>query len=71
MLETRNPVEVLRVIRTAERLLSEEAEKLRRRAVNQADYGDWGPTQRYRELQDAAADLGQLATEITVEVERA
>ncbi len=67
MLETRNPVEVLTTLRTAERLLSEEADKLRRRAVNQADYGGWGPTQRYHELQDAAADLGQLAAEIATE----
>ena len=71
MLETSNPVEVLQVIRTAERLLSEGADKLRRRAVNQADYGDWGPTQRYRDLQDAAADLGQLAAGIAAEAERA
>ena len=70
MLETRDPVEVLNVLRTAQRLLDEEAEQLRRHAVSQADYGNWGPTQRYRQLQDAAADLGQLVAEIAAEAER-
>jgi hypothetical protein len=70
MLEHRNPVEVLTTLRTAERLLAEQAEQLRRRAVSQADYGNWGPTDRYRALKDTAADLGALAAEIATEAER-
>ena len=70
MLETRNPVEVLTTLRTAERLLNEEAEWLSRHAVSQADRDDWRPTEHYRALQDAAADLGALAAEIATEAER-
>jgi hypothetical protein len=70
MLETSSPVEVLNILRTAEKLLSEEAEQLRRHAVSQADYGNWGPTGRYRQLRDTAADLGALAAEIATQAER-
>jgi hypothetical protein len=70
MLETRSPVEVLTVVPTAARLLDEEAERLRRHAVSQANSGDWGPTQRYWALQDCASDLGALPAEIATEAAR-
>ena len=70
MLDTRNPVEVLTILRAAARLLVEEAEQLRRHAVSLADRGHWGPTRRYRALREAAVDLGKLAVNIAGGVER-
>ena len=64
MLDIRNPSEVLAILRAAARLLSEEAEQLRRHAISLADRGHWGPTERYRSLREAAVDLGQLATDV-------
>jgi hypothetical protein len=70
MLETQHPVDVIATLRTAQRLLTEEADRLRQQAASQADYGAWGPTQRYRQLRDCAADLSQLAELIALGTER-
>ena len=69
MLETTNPVEVITTLRTAERLLVDQAEQLRRDAVTLAGYGDLTGSARYRELVDTAADLGRLADLIATEAE--
>ena len=72
MLNTRNPTDVMFILRTAQQLLVDEAELLRRLAVNRADYGDWGtvrPTQRYRQMLNTAAELGALADAIATETE--
>ena len=41
MLTGNNPVEGLTALRTAQRLLAEEAERFRRHAAVRADRGDW------------------------------
>ena len=69
MLETNDPVEVITTLRTAQQFLREEAERLRARAVSQADYGNWGPTERSRTMLDTADDLGALADQIAAEAE--
>jgi hypothetical protein len=69
MFKHRDPVEVLTTLRTAQQLLAEEAEQLRRRAGSRADSGDWPSTARYRAMLDAAADLDALALDIAVGVD--
>jgi hypothetical protein len=71
VLEHRNPVEVPAILRTAQSLLVDEAEQLRRQAAVQPDAGDWTPTPRYRALLDGAADLDTLAREIAAVAEQA
>ena len=69
MLETTNPVKVITTLRTAERLLLDQAEQLRSNAVALAGYGDLTGSARYRELVDTAADLGRLTDMIAAEAE--
>ena len=70
MLETQNPVDVIAMLRTAQRLLADQAERLRGSAARPADYGNLGPTTQYSELVEAAADLGRLADLIAMETEQ-